>query len=290
MSITAPHPAPSYGDYDPLYPDSDGEPMADNTTQFRYIVLITGGLRAMFQERDDVFVAGDLLWYPVEGHPEIRAAPDAMVVFGRPKGERRSYQQWHEAGVAPQVVFEIQSPRNRFTDLMEKWNFYNRYGVIEYYLYDPDQGELSGWIRAVGESGTAEKVGELRPIAEMVGWVSPLLGVRFELGPTRRPDQPKELPWRELWLFGPDGQPFAAPEDLAAQRNRAIEERKRAEALRKRAEAAARRSEEASLRAEAERRQAEAEREKAEAERDAERQARERLAARLRALGVDPDG
>ena len=72
-----------------VYPESDGKPMADNTKQFRWIVTIKEGLEALFAERDDVFVAGDLLWYPVEGHPEICQAPDVMVAFGRPKGDRR---------------------------------------------------------------------------------------------------------------------------------------------------------------------------------------------------------
>jgi hypothetical protein len=43
------------------YPQSDGEPMADSTTQFRWIVTLQGGLAALFRDRDDVFVAGDLL-------------------------------------------------------------------------------------------------------------------------------------------------------------------------------------------------------------------------------------
>ena len=88
-----------------VYPESDGQPMADNTKQFRWIVTIEGGIDALFKDDPNVFVAGDLLWYPVEGQPTIRMAPDAMVVFGRPKGDRGSYQQWREAGIAPQVVF-----------------------------------------------------------------------------------------------------------------------------------------------------------------------------------------
>lgn len=51
-----------------------------------------------------------LLWYPVESHPEIRTAPDVLVVFGRPKGHRGSYKQWEEDNIPPQVVFEILSP------------------------------------------------------------------------------------------------------------------------------------------------------------------------------------
>src|SRR5438309_2363551 len=92
------------------YPDSDGQPMADNTLQFRWIVTIQGGLDAQFAHDPNVFVAGNLLWYPVEGVPTIRQAPDIMVAFGRPKGDRGSYKQWQEGGVAPQAVIEIQSP------------------------------------------------------------------------------------------------------------------------------------------------------------------------------------
>ncbi|MEE6161048.1 hypothetical protein U9R62_06765 [Cylindrospermopsis raciborskii DSH] len=39
-----------------------------------------------FKSNVDVFVAGDLFWYPVEGSNKIKLAPDTMVVFGRPKG------------------------------------------------------------------------------------------------------------------------------------------------------------------------------------------------------------
>ncbi len=84
-----------------IYPESDGRPIADNTKQFRWIVTIEGGLEALFREREDVFVAGDLLWYPVEGRPDIRTAPDIRVVFGQPKGDRGSYLQWQEGGIPP---------------------------------------------------------------------------------------------------------------------------------------------------------------------------------------------
>ncbi|TAG85887.1 MAG: hypothetical protein EAZ18_26555, partial [Oscillatoriales cyanobacterium] len=77
-----------------IYPDSDGKPMSDNTKQFQLIVKIQGGIDALFKDNENVFVAGDLLWYPVEGDNKTRQAPDIMVAFGRPKGDRGSYQQW----------------------------------------------------------------------------------------------------------------------------------------------------------------------------------------------------
>ena len=78
---------------DLVYPESDGQPIADNTLQYQWIVTIEGNLDALFAHRSDVFVAGDLFWYPVEGHPEIVTAPGALVVFGRPKGHRRRSEE-----------------------------------------------------------------------------------------------------------------------------------------------------------------------------------------------------
>ncbi len=75
------------------YPDSDGQPIAENTLQFQWIVTIYANLVVLFRNNANVFVAGDLLWYPVVGQPTIRTAPDALVAFGRPKGYRGSYMQ-----------------------------------------------------------------------------------------------------------------------------------------------------------------------------------------------------
>ncbi len=90
-----------------IYPESDGKPMADNTKQFRLITMIKEGLESQYIDDPDVFIAGDLLWYAIKGDNGNRKAPDAMVVFGRPKGDRGSYKQWLEDNIPPQVVFEI---------------------------------------------------------------------------------------------------------------------------------------------------------------------------------------
>jgi len=169
------------------YPESDGQPMADNTLQFRWIVTIQGNLDTLFANRPDVFVAGDLLWYPVQGKPGIRRAPDALVVFGRPKGDRGSYLQWREEDIAPQVVFEVLSPGNTLTEMAQKFEFYDTYGVEEYYLYDPEKNDLSGWQR---------QNGRLRLINPIDQWVSPWLGIRFLLN------------LEELLIERPDGRRF----------------------------------------------------------------------------------
>jgi Uma2 family endonuclease len=155
-----------------IYPDCDSQPMSDNTKQFRWIVTIKENLELLFAEHPDVFIAGDLLWYPVEGNNKIRQAPDAMVVFGRPKGDRGSYRQWVEDGISPQVVFEILSPGNRMAEMSRKLYFYEQYGVDEYYIYDPDRIDFTGWIR----NGD-----RLIAIEDADNWISPRLGIRFEM-------------------------------------------------------------------------------------------------------------
>ncbi len=204
--LTAPN-AESNPQPEIVYPESDGKPMADNTRQFRYIVTIQGGLDALFQDDPNVFVAGDLLWYPVEGNNQVRVAPDVLVVFGRPKGDRGSYLQWREGNIAPQVVFEVLSPGNTPMEMARKLNFYERYGVEEYYVYDPDRGELGGW-RRVGD--------DFEEIAPMEGWVSPRLGVRFN------------LEGADLVLTRPDGRRFETFVELT---ERAEAEHQRAERL-----------------------------------------------------------
>lgn len=182
------------------YPDSDGQPMADNTKQFNWIVYIKLGCEALFKDDPTVFVAGDLLWYPVEGSNTIKAAPDTMVIFGRPKGDRGSYQQWKEGNIPPQVAFEVLSPSNTLVEMAKKFRFYERYGVEEYYLYDPDKGDFSGWLRA-GDF--------LEVIENPIGWISPRLKVRFELVDG------------ELEIYQPDGAKFATYLELIEQNEQA---------------------------------------------------------------------
>ncbi len=155
-----------------IYPESDGKPMANNTEQFHWILVIEQNIEWLYAKDENVFVAGDLFWYPVEGKPNIVNAPDVMVAFGRPKGKRGSYQQWNEGGIAPQVVFEILSPGNTQNEMEKKLLFYDRYGVEEYYIYNPANNQLQGWLR--NETGL-----DIIPLME--NWISPRLAIRFDL-------------------------------------------------------------------------------------------------------------
>jgi Uma2 family endonuclease len=180
-----------------VYPESDGLPMADNTRQARWIVVLFGNLAALFRARDDVFVAMNLFWYPVEGEPQTRIAPDVLAVFGRRKGDRGSYKQWEEDGVPLTVAFEILSPGNRYMEMEQKRLFYEEHGVEEYYVYDPDGNTLAVFVR---------RGDVLVRVRNLSKFVSPRLGIRFDLS------------GREMVVYRSDGRPFLTFEELEAER------------------------------------------------------------------------
>ncbi len=198
-----------------VYPDSDGQLMADNTKQFQWIVLFKENLECLFADNPEVFVAGDLLWYPVEERPDIRVAPDVMVVFGRTKGDRGSYREWQENNIAPQVVFEILSPGNTAKEMIRKLKFYEQYGVEEYYIYDPDSNELTGLQRLEDE---------LTIIENIENWQSPRLAIRFVLTS------------ETLEVYYPDGRRFLTTVELAKQAEELAQKAEQTQLRAKRAE------------------------------------------------------
>jgi Uma2 family endonuclease len=209
-----------------IYDIDDGNPLSDNSKQFDWIVLIKANLDVLFARRDDVFISGNMLWYPSRGFNKVRIAPDVMVVFGRPKGDRGSYLQWKEENVNPQVAFEILSPGNSADEMKEKRQFYDVYDIEEYYQYDPNTNDLQIWLRQ-GEQFVA--------VDDVQHFVSPLMQIRFELTAN------------DLMIYYPNGEPFRTMLEMTQQ---AEEEKQRA---------------------------------------DEQKQRNEKLAAKLRDLGINPD-
>lgn len=178
-----------------VYPESDGKPMSDNTLQAFWIIFLYNNLNAMLPD----FVAANLLWYPTRGSRKA-LAPDVLIALGRPKGHRGSYKTWEEGDIQPQIAFEIRSPSNNDAEMAAKLADYDRFGVEEYYHYDPHRNLLEVFLR---------QDGALRLMPVVGSFDSPLLGVRFLLRPS------------ELGLLTPDGQPFRRFEEEQQRADRA---------------------------------------------------------------------
>jgi Uma2 family endonuclease len=182
------------------YPESDGNPIAENTLQFEWTALLHHGFSAMYADDPQVWVASDVLWYPIKGDNQARCAPDLLVAFGRPRRHRRSYEQWEEDNIAPQIVLEVTSSKERTRDLDLKFEFYRQHGVEEYYVYNVDTFDFSVWIK---------QEGALRPadFDHKDVFVSPRTGVQFFC-----------VSGKPLVVFYPTGEPFQELTDEKRER------------------------------------------------------------------------
>jgi Uma2 family endonuclease len=226
MSVTVtPPPRPAVV----LYPDSDSFPAADTLLQASWVLLLFAHLKRQYRNDANTFVAGDHLIYPTRGENRLCQAPDVYVAYERPKGDRGSYRVWEEGDILPQVIFEVWSPNNRYTEMQDKFAFYEKHGAEEYYILYP---EFPMYAETFQRDGA-----KLVRIEEVNGFVSPRTGLRFA------------LETGQLTVFGHDGRPLRTAEELAAEREAA---ERTAREQQERAETAERTAREQQERAEAE--------------------------------------
>ena len=189
-------PFKSFASQDPLlYPDSDGEPMADNDQQYQAMVDTRFGLRYKLRNQA-AYVGADLLLYYEEGEPAHRVAPDVFVALGVPSGARRTYLLWLE-GKVPDMVLEIASRRTWQADVTWKKGLYQGLGIAEYFLFDPHGEYFKPLLQ-----GYQLEDDVYRPIAALtgergtLGLPSAALGVELWAQPSPDPAMPFML---RLW-------------------------------------------------------------------------------------------
>jgi len=252
-----------------IYPDADGQPMTESDATRDYLLHCIEVLQLYFKGRPNVYVSGNLFVYYEEGNPKASLSPDVFVIFGVSNRKRRSYKAWQEGGKLPNFVLEITSRSTKRQDQEEKPRLYARLGVEEYFQYDPTADYLKPQLQGARlVEGTYQPL----PLATNPTGIpfihSQVLGLDLQLHP----------PYPELGL-APAAQAlrFYDPQTEAKLLSRYELERLR-EALQEENELI-----------QQERDAAQQERDTAQQERDAARQRAEELAARLRALGIDPD-
>ncbi|MGQ9626620.1 MAG: Uma2 family endonuclease [Anaerolineae bacterium] len=239
------------------YPESDGKPMAETDVHIKQIIDLRVSLENHFRDDPQVYVAGNLLLYYAEGDSSQVVSPDVFVVFGVPKGERRTYKVWEE-GKGPDVVFEITSRSTWREDLGDKKILYAVLGVQEYFLFDPLEEYLRPPLRGyrlAGEEyrqmpGDFTSSGERRLRSEVLG-----LELRVEEGRLRLYDLvtgQKLLTPAEMEEARQKAEARAAEEARARQKAEARAAEAEARLSRLEAERAALREEIAKLRAERE--------------------------------------
>jgi hypothetical protein len=173
---------------------------------------------------------------------------------------------WDEPG-APLVLLEFVSgtgaeERDRTPESGKFWIYERMIRPAFYGIYEPEPGRLEMY-HFVDD--------RFEPVAPNERGHFPVPALSLELGIWKGEYQNVEWPW--LRWYDPEGRLLPTGHELAEQ------ERQRAEQEMQRAEQEMQRAEQERQRAEQERQRAEQERQRA-----------ERLAARLRQLGMDPEG
>ncbi len=145
--------------YEIVYPDSDGEPMAESDPARDYLLYSVEALDLYFQNRDDVYVSGNIFVYYKQGIPSAVISPDVLVVFGVEKKKRQSYKVWEEGGKVPDFVLEVTSSSTQENDEIDKPLKYAQLGVAEYFQYDPTGDYLQPQLK-----GSRLASGQYRPL------------------------------------------------------------------------------------------------------------------------------
>ena len=128
-----------------VYPTGDGTPVAE-TFDHLYALLVTLEVLRQYLFGQQATVLGNQFLYYAQGLPNLRVAPDVMVIFDVEPGGRDSYKIWEEGSV-PAVIFEMTSQGTRQKDEISKYELYEAMGVLEYWQFDPKGEWLTEQLR-----------------------------------------------------------------------------------------------------------------------------------------------
>jgi len=230
----------------------DGEPLESNRHRIAMNVLIRSAQQALLP-RPDSFVGGNMFVYYSREQAMNRdfRGPDFFAVLGvEPDRERQGWVIWEEAGRYPDVIIELLSPTTAAVDRGVKKDLYEQtFRTPDYFVFDPfNPTSLAGWRLDLTHG--------YQPLSSNEqGWLwCETLGLWLGIweGAIDREPVTGSCSW--LRFYTPQGDLVLLPEEAAQQR--AEQEKQRAEQEKQRAEQ--------------------------------EKQRGDRLAEKLRELGIDP--
>lgn len=206
-----------------VYPESDGQPMAETDVHRDLLLKMVELLKQAFPES---YVSGNIFVYYVEGDPRKVLSPDALLCRGQGPRQKRIVRMWEENSQLD-LVMEFTTPSTKKEDYQKKKKIYEKIFQIPYYLiYDPLAMKLD--LYRLTETGYQAVENN-----EKGYWEMPDLGIQVGL----------ELP-HSLCLFDADGNRILDKAEAA---------QKQAEAVQKQADDALQQADDALQQAEKER-------------------------------------
>ena len=162
------------------YAYDDGKPLAQNDAQAEQLYYAFPALKRFARGRfPGAYVASDMFVYPA---PRSGGrAPDIFVAFGAggldPKGQRRNSYKLFEGEPVPSFVLEVLSGTTADDDLGVKRDAYARWGVREYWMFDPLGEKIPRFISA--ERLERRKYVRIDPLPGTGVYRSDVLGLEF---------------------------------------------------------------------------------------------------------------
>ncbi len=192
-----------------VYPESDGEPMAETPKHQQVMIDCMDVMRSHFRGIPDVYIAGNMMLYYEEGNPRKSISPDVFMVRGLSKKELRTYKTWEQPPTLD-FVLEVASPSTYARDFNEKMEIYAKIlRVKAYCIYDPYH-EIDPYF--VGFRLVGEKYEEIPLVNERLPFEVLGLELGEHEGVLRLYD-----PVKSAWLF-------TSQERVGEAENRASEE------------------------------------------------------------------
>lgn len=253
MVVAEPIPLPPTQDE---LPADDGEPM-ETQRHIMQMSLLIETLEYWLKDRDNGYVSGNMFVYfsMAQVRGEYFRGPDFFAVLNVPKKERKSWVVWEE-GKAPDVIIELLSSSTAHHDKTQKKLVYqNQLRAPEYYWFDPWNAEdWAGFVLRDGryqplELDTHDRYVSLNLQLALIRWS----GTYREVNTTWLRWATLEgqlLPTREELVKQAEQQAMQAEHNLEQEKQRVAQTEQRANQAEQRAE---------------------------------------QLAAKLRALGINPD-
>jgi Uma2 family endonuclease len=269
-------------------PDEDFEPRQEGDIQRRNLSYATEALKLWFEKQENVYVSGNLFIRYEQDLAEKRVAPDIFVVFGMSNEDRVSYTIGEDGGKAPDFVLEVISKGTRTKDRKQNPLIYKYLGVKEYFQYDPS----SKFLKPSSLNGVRLENGEYIAIASSVladgtlSLHSEVLGLDLHLYPNLnfRFFDPISNQMLRSYAEAEHDRAIAELERSQAELEKLYEQQARREAV-----AAQQKAEAIATQATLAKQEAEAIAEQERLIALQERHEKEKLAAYLRSLGINPN-
>ena len=130
------------------------EPPLESDLHLQQIILLLTSLDWLWQDKNDYYASGNLTIYYNEEQLKKRdfCGPDFFVVLDTEKRPRKSWVVWGEGGKYPNLIIEILSTSTAKIDRTLKKELYqNTFRTPEYFWFDPGSLEFEGFSLIQGQ-------------------------------------------------------------------------------------------------------------------------------------------